>query len=166
MVLIAAPHLDTPIRVDRALRMAVVHDLGEVIAGDVPVFEGTETDARREKYERERNAMETLLSTLPSEQAEELMELWQAYEDQIDIESRVVRALDKLEAQLQHNEADLSTWLPREKDMIFQPKWLETQCEVDGFLTQLQEAVRAEAVEKMEGGGDDVEDIRARATSG
>jgi putative hydrolase of HD superfamily len=67
----------------------------------------------------------------------------------------VVRAIDKLEAQLQHNEADLSTWLSQEKEMVFQPQWTHAYCAFDSTLTQLSDGIRAEARAKRTADGTD-----------
>jgi putative hydrolase of HD superfamily len=63
---------------DRALRLAVVHDVGEAEVGDVPVRAAAHdapVDAA-EKHARERAAVETYASAL----GDDLLELWEEYE--------------------------------------------------------------------------------------
>jgi HD domain len=81
--------------------------------------------------------------------SQDLFALWEEYERQESYEARVVRAIDKLEAQLQHNEADLSTWLAQEKEMVFQAQWTHAFCAFDSALAQLSDGIRTEARAKL-----------------
>jgi len=64
MVWVFAPHYEQPIDLEKALKMALIHDLPEIYAGDVPAFD---VEGRLGKDERERRAMERLLLLLPEE---------------------------------------------------------------------------------------------------
>ena len=77
---------------DKLLRMALVHDLGEVFVGDL-----TPTDAVSpgEKRRREREAITQLVSRLPH--GREYVELWEEYEAGRTNEARLVRQIDRLE---------------------------------------------------------------------
>ena len=57
----------------KLLKMALIHDLGEIGTGDKPTWEHTDQQA---KEEAERNAMTTLLETAPQQTRDELMQLW------------------------------------------------------------------------------------------
>lgn len=46
---------------------------------------------------------------------DEIFNLWIEFENKQTFEAKVANALDKLEAQLQHNEADICTWLDIER---------------------------------------------------
>jgi len=59
-----------------------------------------------------------------------------------------VQALDKLEAQIQQNEASISTWNDFEKKSIF--TYLDQFCDHDSFLKELKNYVRKESVEKLQ----------------
>ncbi len=43
--------------------------------------------------------------------------LWTEFEQGITEEAKLAKALDKLEVLIQHNEADIKTWVPEEFDM-------------------------------------------------
>lgn len=43
--------------------------------------------------------------------------LFQEMNDLVTLESKIYKALDKMEAIMQHNEADISTWLPLEYEL-------------------------------------------------
>ena len=48
----------------------------------------------------------------------EIKNLWYGHENQTSFEAKVIKSLDKLEAQIQHNEADISTWTEWGKDRV------------------------------------------------
>ena len=58
--------------------------------------------------------------------------------------------LSKLEAVIQHNEAALSTWLPREYDLNL--TYADENVAFSPYLTALRKAIRAETEKKLAGG--------------
>lgn len=96
----------------KVIEMGIIHDLGEAVTGDIPSFLKTEEDSQVE-----RTALESLLELLPSPQKERMEKLYQEMEEMKSPEAKVYKALDKLEAVIQHNEAPLSTWLPLEYEL-------------------------------------------------
>ncbi|MEG2215542.1 MAG: HD domain-containing protein, partial [Clostridia bacterium] len=99
------PELD----MNKVMKMCLIHDFGEAVTGDIPSFlktgqnEATETDA-----------VDGLLATLPEPQQGMLTALYVEMDAQQTQEARIYKALDKLEAVIQHNESDISTWIPLE----------------------------------------------------
>lgn len=85
----------------RVLKMCLVHDLGEAIHGDIPAVE---RDLHPDKGEQEKDALLHLTRALGEKQREEILSLWQEYECAASPEARAVKALDKLETILQHNQ--------------------------------------------------------------
>ena len=98
--------------IDRVIRMCLVHDIGEAVLGDIPSFEKTDGD-----FGEEDKAVNDLLSTLPDTYRDELSSLYSEFRDGVTAEAKLCRALDNLEAVLQHNEAPLDTWLPLEYEL-------------------------------------------------
>lgn len=97
---------------NKVIRMCILHDLGEAITGDIPSFQKTKADSAHEDA-----VLFQLLDTLYeplSSQWKELFEEMLALETP---EARVYKALDKLEAVIQHNEAPLESWLPLEYEL-------------------------------------------------
>ena len=94
---------------DKVLRMCLIHDFGEAVTGDIPAFEKTERDEAAEA-----EAVAAMLSPHPQPLRGELGALFAEMDAQESPEARVYKALDKLEAVIQHNEAPLDTWLPNE----------------------------------------------------
>ena len=97
---------------DKLIRMCLVHDFGEAITGDIPSFLKT-----KDHEATEGNAVQTLLLALPEPQRGALSALFAEMDALQSEEARLYKALDKLEAVIQHNESDISTWLPLEYDL-------------------------------------------------
>ena len=85
----------------KVLKMCVVHDLGEAINGDVPaVLQGAGSD----KSQRERQDLVALMEGLSPELHDTFLSLWDEYEEAASPEAITVKALDKLETLIQHNQ--------------------------------------------------------------
>jgi putative hydrolase of HD superfamily len=80
-----------PIQMERALKMALLHDLVEIDAGDTFVYDSV---GALDKHERERKAADRLYGLLPG-RGDELKNLWLEYEKQACPESRYVNAWDR-----------------------------------------------------------------------
>jgi putative hydrolase of HD superfamily len=163
MVIMVAPYLDQAVDIEKCLKLALLHDLAEAETGDIPVFENQQQDRKQAKYYNEQRAMLHIKSMLNNEVGRQIYELWEEYERQECYEAKFVRALDKLEVQIQHNEADLSTWLHLEKLMVFQPKWMQSFCEFDSGLAQLGELIKEDAAEKLRANGDSITELQEEA---
>lgn len=66
-------------------------------------------------------------------------------------EARLYKALDKLEAVIQHNEAPISTWLPREYALNL--TYADENVAFSPYLTALREAIRDETKAKIDANG-------------
>ena len=134
------PELD----MDKVIRMCLIHDFGEAVTGDIPAFEKTE-----DHEETERRAVYDLVETLPQPVSGELHGLFDEMDALDTPEARLYKALDKIEAVLQHNEADLSTWLPLERELN-QTYGTENAAEFP-FLKALRERLRQDTLDKLAG---------------
>jgi putative hydrolases of HD superfamily len=101
---------------DRCLKMALIHDLPEIFAGDAYRLDVKEQVNRREK---EAASLEELVKLLPDDTAEEITGLWAEFEEGKTAEARLVRLLDRLEVLVQHNESDVSRWSDIEKQIQY-----------------------------------------------
>lgn len=102
------------LNMDKVIRMCLIHDLGEAFTGDIPSFEKTKEDE-----EKEDRIFSEWLCTLPEPYGTEFSALWKEMEERSTGEAKLYKAMDNLEAVIQHNEADISTWLPLEYDLQF-----------------------------------------------
>ena len=108
MVSDEVPEIDT----DKVIRMCLIHDLGEAITGDIPSFEKTDSDEAAED-----SAVSGFVNQLPEYWKKQLGEMYSEMNELKTPEAKLYKALDKLEAVIQHNEADISTWLPLEYEL-------------------------------------------------
>ncbi len=109
--MLTAPELPD-VDMDKVLKMCVLHDIGEAVTGDIPSFEKTEGHERTETQ-----AILDLLNRLEEPLKGEWTTLFAEMEAKETPEAKAYKALDKLEAVIQHNEAELSTWLPLEYEL-------------------------------------------------
>ena len=131
---------------DKVLRMCLVHDLGDCFTGDIPSFLKTAADT-----EREDTLLERWVRSLPAPYCTELTALYAEMDALETQEARLYKALDKLEAVIQHNEAPISTWLPREYALNM--TYADENVAFSPYLTALREAVRDETRAKIEAAG-------------
>lgn len=85
----------------RVLVMCLVHDLGEAYDGDIPAVAQA---APETKAASEYAAIERLVRLLPAEAGAGIREIWEEYEACETPEARWVKALDKAETIIQHNQ--------------------------------------------------------------
>lgn len=87
--------------------MCVVHDLAEAVNGDIPAPEQTRRAAEglaTGKGDAERRDLLAITASLPADQRERIIGLWDEYEANTTPEARFVKAVDKLETILQHTQ--------------------------------------------------------------
>lgn len=127
--------------IDKVIRMCLFHDIGEAVTGDIPAFEKTRKDEAVED-----TAVSRLLEQLPEPYYGELRELFREMNEQQTPEAKLYKALDKLEALIQHNEADLSTWIPLEYDL--QMTYGTKECSFHKYINELRNMVREDSRQK------------------
>lgn len=89
--------------VGKTLAMCLIHDLGELYMGDISA---ASLPDEAEKHREEERDARRVFSLLPAPQGEELLALWQEYNAASTAEARLVKALDKAETILQHNQGE------------------------------------------------------------
>ena len=97
---------------NKVIRMCLIHDLGEAFTGDIPTFDKTEADTQKEDA-----LFDSWVQTLPEGTKEEFSSLLAEMNTLETLEAKIYKALDKMEAVIQHNESDISTWLPLEYEL-------------------------------------------------
>lgn len=128
---------------NKLIRMCLIHDFGEAITGDIPSF------LKTDKHEQtECDAVNALLSTLPEPQRGSLSALFAEMDAQVSAEARLYKALDKLEAVIQHNESDISTWLPLEFEL--QQTYAVENASEFPYLKELRALMLEDTLKKIE----------------
>lgn len=101
-------HLD----MNKVIRMCLIHDLGEAFTGDIPAF-----DKHPDHRLLEQQRLKEWIDTFPEPAKTDFEGLLAEMNAMETDEARLHKALDNLEAVIQHDESDLSTWLPLEYDL-------------------------------------------------
>jgi len=97
------------VNLDRVLRMAIVHDLVEIYAGDSPAMDIT---ANANKDEREREAADRLFALLPTQQAQEYRSLWEEFDAMETPDAMYAASIDRLQSFfLLHESGTGSSWV-------------------------------------------------------
>lgn len=160
MAVLVQPYLEKPVDMARLLKMIIIHDLVEAEAGDMSALDVLRDPSLKPlKQQREIEAIEHLRDTLGNTLGAEIYALWYEFEEKQTYEAKVANAFDKLEVQLQHNDADISTWEEIEYDMSYM---MNQHVQFDKTLTLLKDLIEAEADTKMRTAGIDTEPIRLR----
>lgn len=107
MAIVLEEYAAEPVDLIQVLRMLLVHDLVEIDAGDTFAYDIT---ANQDRADREERAAERIFGLLPTEQREELRELWEEFEAASTPESRYANALDRLQPLLQNSRAKGVPW--------------------------------------------------------
>ncbi|WP_044354495.1 HD domain-containing protein [Paenibacillus sp. E194] len=162
MAMLIEPYLDQEIDTAKMLKMIIIHDLVEAEAKDIPAFDTMNNEQLREqKAQNEMKAIQRIRETLKGDLGRDVYDLWIEFEHKQTYEAKVANALDKLEAQIQHNEADISTWIEIEYEMSFM---MGKHTDFSPVLSQLKELIEEEAENKLRRAGIDVDNRRNRKT--
>jgi putative hydrolases of HD superfamily len=120
MAMILAPKVG--VNVEKAIKMALIHDLGEAKIGDVIVMEGNKVLSNAsEKKQMEEEAFKQIMEAI---NGEEYIKLFQEFEENKTKEASLVKELDKLEMALQAREyeqlykLDLEEWFENSRILI------------------------------------------------
>ncbi len=132
------------IDINKVIRILLVHDLGEIICGDVPVFPPR---PRNDKAAKERDAMHVLTKELSEEKKKEIIGLWEEYESCSTNEARLAKTIDKIEALIQHNECDPS--LLEEGEAEFNLNFAKHHTDSFEFIKKLRELVDKETKKRV-----------------
>lgn len=97
---------DEPLDMLKILKMLAIHDIPEVVSGDVFVYDQTDAHCEAE----ERGAVE-IFSLLPENMQEDLLGLWQEFEKGITPEARFAKALDRFQPYLCNLNNGGGSWL-------------------------------------------------------
>ena len=133
------PDLD----MDKVVNMCLIHDLGECFTGDIPTF--VKTDADRAAKDA---LLDQWVKSLPDELSADIAALYDEMNAQETAEAKVYKALDKLEALIQHNESPLSTWSENEYEL--NKTYAFDTVSFSDWLTELRKAILEDTVAKIE----------------
>jgi putative hydrolase of HD superfamily len=107
MALVLAEHADEAVDRARVVKMLLVHDIVEIDAGDVVVYD---VEARKAKAAEELLAADRLFGLLPGDVGDEFRALWDEYELQQTADARFAKAMDRLMPLLHNALGGGRTW--------------------------------------------------------
>ncbi len=94
------------IDIQKVIMMLLIHDLGEIDAGDTIIYE-SET---QENKEQEAAGVKRILEMLPKDQADEYVALWFEFEEGESAESIFARAVDRIPPLLHNLHGNGHSW--------------------------------------------------------
>lgn len=130
---------------DRVVDMCLIHDLGECFTGDIPTFVKTDSDRSVED-----SLLDQWVSSLPEEVASDLKSLYAEMDAQETKEAKIYKAMDKLEALIQHNESPLSTWSENEYEL--NKTYAFNNVTFSEWLTELRQEILQDTLDKIDSG--------------
>jgi putative hydrolase of HD superfamily len=128
---------------DKVIKMCLIHDMGEAFTGDIPAFD---KDASHEQ--RESQLLNGWVTSLPDPYSTEFRELYAEMAQLQTLEARIYKAIDNLEAVIQHNISDISTWIPLEYKLNL--TYGNEKVAFSNYLTALREEIRKDTIYKID----------------
>lgn len=130
------------VNMDKVIEMCIIHDLGEAFTGDIPAFDKTSADE-----ETEEELLYGWVKTLPEPFAGKMLALYDEMAKRETKEAKVYKAIDGLEAVIQHNFSDLSTWITKEYEL--NKTYAYDKVAFSEYLTELRDEVKKDTMEKL-----------------
>ena len=119
--------------IDKVISMCLIHDLGECFTGDIPTFIKTNHDR-----DIEDSLLSQWVNTLPESISTRMTALY----------SEMNKALDKLEAVIQHNESPIDTWSDNEYEL--NQTYAFDVVQFSSWLTSLRKEVLSDTLAKID----------------
>ena len=131
------------LKMEKVISMLLIHDLGEIYAGDTWVFDD---EKKVHSHDRELESIEKTMSLLPEEKYLNMKNLWLEFEKGQSAESRYARVIDALVPLINHLEVSELNYNPDNisADMVLEKKkFIKSESEELWKLTEdlIQESV-------------------------
>ena len=133
------------LNMEKVISMLLIHDLGEIYAGDTWVFDD---EKKVHSHDRELESIEKTMSLLPEEKYLNMKNLWLEFEKGQSAEARYARVIDALVPLINHLEVSELNYNPDNisADMVLEKKkFIKSESEE---LWKLTEKLIQESVEK------------------
>ena len=131
------------LKMEKVISMLLIHDLGEIYAGDTWVFDD---EKKVHSHDRELESIEKTMSLLPEDKYLNMKNLWLEFEKGQSAESRYARVIDALVPLINHLEVSELNYNPDNisADMVLEKKkFIKSESEELWKLTEdlIQESV-------------------------
>ena len=87
------------------------------------------------------------VKTMPEGYADEMLALYEEMAKRETLEAKLYKAIDSLEALIQHNISDLSTWIPKEYEL--NKTYADDKVAFSDYMKALREEIRKDTLEKL-----------------
>ena len=108
-------YADEEINIDRVIKMLLIHDLGEIDAGDTIVYASESKQVKVEEFE----GIKRVFNLLPKQQADEYIDLWLEFETGATADANYAKAIDRVPPLLHNIHGNGHSWkehqVPKEK---------------------------------------------------
>ncbi len=125
--MILSEYAEKDVDMNKVIRMALVHDLVEVYAGDTFAYD---EKGYTDKLAREIAAADKLFAILPTEQGAEMRALWEEFDAGETKEACFANAIDRITPMLQNHLTDGHTW---KLGKVQKSKILERAKPIEGY---------------------------------
>lgn len=106
------------IDINHVIKMLLIHDLGEIDAGDTIAYHDDMTEVKLKEYE----GIKRVFGILPQAKFDEFITLWKEFEFGESAEAKFARAIDRIPPVLHNLHGDLHSWkehnIPIEKVLL------------------------------------------------
>jgi len=104
-----------PVDIDRVIKMLLIHDLGEIDAGDTIIYESETAELKG----KEQAGLNRIFGMLPEGQADQYLSLWLEFEAGKTADAKFAKAVDRVPPLLHNLHDDGHSWVknnvPKEK---------------------------------------------------
>lgn len=104
-----------PVDINRVIKMLLIHDLGEIDAGDTIIYESETVEVKS----KEQAGLSRIFGMLPEGQADEYLSLWLEFEDGKTPDAKFAKAVDRVPPLLHNLHDEGHSWVknkvPKEK---------------------------------------------------
>ena len=104
-----------PVDIDRVIKMLLIHDLGEIDAGDTIIYAGETA----EQKSQESAGLRRIVGMLPPGNGDEYLSLWEEFEAGQTNDAKFAKAIDRIPPILHNLHGDGHSWkdnsIPKEK---------------------------------------------------
>jgi putative hydrolase of HD superfamily len=115
MAILLSEYSNEPVDLLKVMKMVLIHDIVEIDAGDTIIYsrDNTKTD------DKEILAANRIFGLLPEDQKQEMIGIWQEFEEKKSPEAKFAGAIDRLEPIMQNYYTEAYAWktnnIPAEK---------------------------------------------------
>lgn len=107
MAILLSEYAAKEIDVLKLIKMVLIHDLVEIDAGDTYCYD---EKGNLDKAEREQKAADRIFNLLPKDQAQEIYDLWQEFENMTTPEACFAACLDRIQPFILNYHTNGHTW--------------------------------------------------------